>query len=430
MRHLAGMLALCVVLFTSTADSQTFKSLVQFTGTSGTANGENPTLGLAISGETLYGMTRNGGANGDGNVFSVGTDGSNFKNLASLTGTSGTASGESPSGTLILSGTTLYGMTSQGGIGYGNIFSIGTSGTNFRNLVSFTGTGGTANGKSPRGSLTLSGTTLYGMTQAGGVENGNVFSIGTGGSNFQNLVEFTGTGGTASGETPFGSLTINGSTLYGMTYYGGSKGEGNVFSVGTLGTNYTNLVSFTASSGTANGLNPYGSLTLSGTRLYGITVFGGNNGTGNIFSVGTNGTAYKNLISFTTNGGTASGQNPVGDLILSGSTLYGTAQYGGSDGHGDIFSLGLDGSDYQDLYDFTGGNDGGYPTGDLALSGGTLFGLTSQYGANGYGTVYALALPAPEPGTLALVGVAAVAFASYRWKRMLAPSPPPRIRTA
>lgn len=84
MRHLAGMLALCVVLFTSTADSQTFKSLVQFTGTSGTANGENPTLGLAISGETLYGMTRNGGANGDGNVFSVGTDGSNFKILLRL----------------------------------------------------------------------------------------------------------------------------------------------------------------------------------------------------------------------------------------------------------------------------------------------------------------------------------------------------------
>ena len=69
------------------------------------------------------------------------------------------------SGSLTLNGTTLYGMTLQGGSnGDGNIFSVGIDGTNYQNLVSFTGTGGTASGSFSTWRLTLNGTTLYGMT--------------------------------------------------------------------------------------------------------------------------------------------------------------------------------------------------------------------------------------------------------------------------
>jgi hypothetical protein len=90
---------------------------------------------------------------------------------------------------------------------------------------------------------------------------------------------------------------------------------------------------------------------------------------------------------------------------------------------GNIFSVGIDGSDYVDLHNFTGGTSGCWPDGDLTLSGGTLFGMTSgyntQYGAINDGTIFALTLPAPvpEPGTLALVGAVAVAVVSYRWRR-------------
>ncbi len=35
-------------------------------------------------------------------------------------------------------------------------------------------------------------------------------------------VQFTGTGGTASGWQPLGSLTLSGTTLYGMTFAGGT----------------------------------------------------------------------------------------------------------------------------------------------------------------------------------------------------------------
>jgi uncharacterized repeat protein (TIGR03803 family) len=257
------------------------------------------------------------------------------------------------------------------------------------------------------------------MTFSGGASFGNIFSVGIGGTNYKNLISFTGNGGTASGEFAPGSLTLSDTTLYGMTQSGGANGNGNIFSVGVDGTNYKNLISFTGNGGTASGSFASGSLTLSNTTLYGMTQRGGASGDGNIFSVGVDGTNYKNLISFTGTGGAASGLKPFGSLILSDTTVYGMTTRGGANGWGNIFGVGIDGSGYDDLYDFTDGADGAGPSGDLTLSGGTLFGMTQAGGANSRGTVFALALPVPtpEPGTLALVGAGAVAIVSYRWRR-------------
>ena len=55
-------------------------------------------------------------------------------------------------------------MTFGYNYGYGNIFSINTDGRGYQNLLSFSG----SNGQYPRGSLTVSGSTLYGMTESGG----------------------------------------------------------------------------------------------------------------------------------------------------------------------------------------------------------------------------------------------------------------------
>ena len=206
-----------------------------------------------------------------------------------------------------------------------------------------------------------------------------------------------------------------------MTQEGGANNDfGNVFSVGSNGTGYQNIVSFTGTGGVASGQYPQGSLTLVGNRLYGMTRDGGAGGYGNVFSVGTDGTGYQNLVSFTGKGGTASGNGPYGSLILSGTALYGMTSEGGFFGNGNIFSVGLNGSGYQDLYNFTGGADGGFLFGDLLLSGGTLFGTTAFEGA-GNGTVFAYTSPAlitPEPGTLGLAGAGgAAALVSYRWRR-------------
>jgi uncharacterized repeat protein (TIGR03803 family) len=422
MKYFALTITVGIGLCASSAQSQTFKTLIEFTGTGGTASGANPQSSLTLSGSTLYGVTGHGGASSIGNIFSLGMDGANYRNLISFTGGTGTAAGRNPVGSLVIGGTTLYGMTYNGGLEtYGNIFSVSTNGTDYQELIDFTGAIGAAIGAAPGGSLTLSGTTLFGITSGGGyVNNGNIFRVGTGGTGYQNLVSFTGRGGAASGYFPYSSLTLSGTTLYGMTTYGGDSGFGNVFSVGTGGTGYHNLASFTGTSGTASGNRAWGSVLLSGTTLYGMTALGGASGNGNIFCVGTNGTNYRNLLSFTGSGGAASGASPIGSLMLSGTTLYGMTQDGGSHSEGNTFSVGIDGSGFVDLYDFTGGTDGANPAGELTLSGGTLFGMTSAGGANAVGTIFALTLPAPtpEPGTLALVGVGAAALVTYRWRRI------------
>jgi uncharacterized repeat protein (TIGR03803 family) len=427
MKYIAFSLATSVALCASRAESQSFTTLVQFTGTGGTACGWEPDHGsLALIGTALYGTTSVGGTATDamgvgyGNVFSVGTNSTSYKNLISFNGSGTAVNGHFPDSNVALVGTNLYGTTGQGGVyDYGSVFSVGTDGTNYHNLLSFTGSGGETIGEYPVGSLTLIGSQMYGMTAEQGNYFGSVFSVGTNGMNFQNLLSFTGSGsgGAANGKDPAGNLTLAGTRFFGMTNGGGAMGYGNVFSVGTDGTNYQNLVSFTGTGGLASGRNPEGSLTLAGTRLYGMTAVGGAGGYGNLFSVGTDGTGYQNLVSFTGTGGTANGIIPWGSLMLSGTTFYATTTSGGSHESGNIFSVGLDGSSYRDLYDFTNGTDGEMPGGDLLLSGGTLFGTAFTGGANGKGTVFALTLPTPEPDTLALVGAGAAALVSYRWRR-------------
>ena len=79
--------------------------------------------------------------------------------------------GENPQGSVILSEGVLYGMTTNGGANNaGYIFSVNTNGSNFKNLWNFNDSGinGNANGSTPRGSLLLFKNKLYGMTYAGG----------------------------------------------------------------------------------------------------------------------------------------------------------------------------------------------------------------------------------------------------------------------
>ena len=84
-------------------------------------------------------MTSGGGANGDGNIFSIPVTGGTPTILLSFNGTNG----EYPDGDLTLSGSTLYGMTSEGGAnGDGTIFSIPVTGGTPTTLLSFNGTNG------------------------------------------------------------------------------------------------------------------------------------------------------------------------------------------------------------------------------------------------------------------------------------------------
>ena len=125
----------------------------------------------------------------------------------------------------------------------------------------------------------LVGSNLYGVTGVGGANGlGEVFSVPITGGTPTVLASFNGT----DGKTPVGGLTLVGSTLYGLTSYGGTNNNGTIFSIPLSGGTPTVLHSF---NNFVDGENPYGSLTLSGSTLYGTTSHGGPNGRGTVFSL-------------------------------------------------------------------------------------------------------------------------------------------------
>ncbi len=374
--------------------AQTFTTLHTFTNS---PDGANPFAGLILAGNSLYGTTYKGGTNGTGTVFAVNTGGTGFTILHSFVATffyhDSHSEGAFPEASLILSGNTLYGTTIGCGTnGAGTVFAVNTDGTGFTNLYNFTGGN---DGREPEAGFVLSGGTLYGTTYYGGTNNrGTVFAINTNGTDLRKLHSFTylqnltNLGPNSDGAYPQAGLTLSGSTLYGTAWAGGTNGCGTVFAINTDGTGFTVLHHFKGFAG-KDGATPLGRLILSGNTLYGTT-FQGSDG---IFALNTDGIGFTNLYYFT-NSNNWSG--PYAGLILSGNTLYGTTKYGGTNGYGTVFAIHTDGTGFTSLYNFTGTNDGANPDGDLILAGNTLYGTTEVGGSNGKGTIFSLSFPSPQ----------------------------------
>lgn len=391
-----GSVVVISFLVSVPTEAQTFTVLHNFNS----VDGGGPMSDLTLRGSTLFGMTSNGGANGCGTVFSIPANGGTLTTLGNFD-----ASYANHRSNLTLSDSTFYGMTDQGGTyGKGSLFSIPLSGGSPTTLYSFDGT----HGSYPEGGLTLNGSTLYGMSSAGGTNNqGTIFSVPTNGGTPITLYNFDGT----HGGSPNGNLTLNGSTIYGMTSGGGTNLRGTIFSFPVSGGTPDTLFNF----GGTNGKYPQGSLTLSsdGSTLYGMTREGGTNDQGTIFSIPLSGGTPTTLFNFD---GTH-GRYAIGSLTLSsdGSTLYGMTVFGGTSDKGTIFSIPVSGGIPTVLFNFDG-TRGRNPMGSLTLSGSTLYGMTLGGGTVNAGTVFSLTVP--EPSTLALLfsPFAAIAACSVRRK--------------
>ena len=381
MRKWPVVLLAVIILVLVTKLPATAVLLHEFTG--GGDDGESPSGSLLLSNAILYGMTFDGGDNNRGVIFSMDMDGSNFKLLREF---SGWDDGQFPWGSLIPANSNLYGMTYQGGnMNKGVIFSMGMDGSNFELLREFDDIHRN-DGAEPFGDLILSNSTIYGMTSVGGDSGkGVIFSIGTDGSNFTLLHEFAG--GDNDGAKPSGSFILSNTTLYGMALEGGDSNKGVIFSIGTDGSNFTLLHEFAG--GNDDGTVPYGSLILSNSTLYGMTYQGGDDDVGVIFSIGTDGSDFILLHKFA--GGNDDGSLPYDSLILSNSNLYGTTAYGGNSNKGVIFSIGTDGANFTLLHEFDGIN-GSRPYGSLLLENSTLYGMTKGGGASDKGVVFSYIL--------------------------------------
>jgi uncharacterized repeat protein (TIGR03803 family) len=196
------------------------------------------------------------------------------------------------------------------------------------------------------------------------------------------LYTFTGTNN--DGVSPNG-LVSGSNTLYGTTQYGGTSSPGGtVFALHTNGMGFTTLYNF--SSGT-DGYNVNSGLILSGNTLFGTTQYGGTSGDGTVFAINVDGAAFTNLHSFSS----GDAAFPFAGLILSDHTLYGTGSAGGGSSHPDgaVFAVNTDGTGFTNLHGFSG-TDGASPFASVILVGDSLYGTTSDSGTSGSGTVFAL----------------------------------------
>ncbi|HEY1681470.1 MAG TPA: choice-of-anchor tandem repeat GloVer-containing protein [Candidatus Tumulicola sp.] len=356
--------------------SQAYHILHEFGDSAG--DGTNPTAELINVKGTLYGTTRNGGANGAGTVYSITKTGEE-KVLYSFSGLAFTSSsdGAQPTTRLVNVNGTLYGTTSAGGthmcggVTCGTVFSITTSG---KETVIHSFDYSTTDGALPDAGLIDVNGTLYGTTYAGGAHLcggtycGTVFSITTGGT-VKVLHSF---GETNDGMYPEAALLDVGGTLYGTTSDGGKYKRGTVFTVSTAGQEHV-IYSFGAT-GFHDGTDPTSALVNAGGTLFGTTEQGGNGSSGTVFSITKFG--RQNLV-YSFNG--SDGSQPIGGVVAVKGVLYGTTFAGGVKNVGSLYSVTKSGEENV-VHNFSAGS-GKNPISGLLDVGGTLYGTT-------YGSIY------------------------------------------
>jgi len=197
----------------------------------------------------------------------------------------------------------------------------------------------------------------------------------------------------SNGNAPLGTLTFaNDGFLYGATWLGGKNNLGTLFRIKPDGSAFETLYNF---AGGAQGKYPYDTLTFDGNHtLYGTTLgeYGLNlSDLGAVFKYDITGKSYSVLHKFA--GGINDGGKPNGSVVLSsdGVTLYGSTYgddaWGGKE-FGILYQMNIDGTGFQQLYEFKGGATGATPMRTPLLINGALYGMTAYGGAENYGLIY------------------------------------------
>jgi len=298
--------------------------LVTFKG----PNGASPSGNLTLKGTNLYSTTPLGGANNDGTLFEVRTDGTHFKLLHQFDGTDGDGPGTLPvfDKTGDLFSTTPYGGPAFTGpqTGFGVLYEFTKVG-NY--IVDHDFSGGTDGGQPERPVMDKSGN-IYAGTQIGGSCDssssgcGVVFEYTPSTGNFQVLHTFA----TLDGSAPAISGIDSKGNILGISFSGGANGDGTLWELTPKqggGYNYKKLWDFT---GGADGSNPYTPQLTPGDVLYGASIFGGTDGYGVLWSFARK-TGVVQLHSFSGSDGAFPSGTPV---INKSGAVIGTTRDGGS----------------------------------------------------------------------------------------------------
>jgi uncharacterized repeat protein (TIGR03803 family) len=389
------------LILTSPASAQVSEQVIYSFPISGHL-GYWPTTPLVYRSGKFFGTANNGGGAqcNCGVVFELAPKTGGGWNYKVLHAFQGSPDGSGPVANIVFDGAgNLYGTTLQGGpyFNSGTTYELSPNANGswtYNVLYSF---GNTGDGAYPAGLAIDSAGNLYGPTNGGGVNSaGAVFKLapGTGGSWTESLIySFIGP---HDGSNPNANLAIDASgNLYGTTYDYGPNNQGTVFelSPGLAGEwTETTLFSPDLSLGTAI------TQTLDASGNVYCTTYPSPNGTQNlgvVFELTPNSDGTWSNTTLHTFVKSKGGDDPMGTLTVSANgTLYGTAQYGGANSLGTIYTLkpGSGGAwMFNDLYSFAGGTtDGEVPLEGVTLVNGSLYGTTIAGGAYSNGTIFKL----------------------------------------
>jgi len=199
------------------------------------------------------------------------------------------------------------------------------------------------------------------------------------------------------GAKPDGGGVVVGNQYFGTTNLGGVNGNGVLFRVNLNGTGFTKLKDFTTSEGRPEyqSYSSTGRLIAAGGQLYGTVAGASDNWEGVLYRIDTSGSGFTKIFEFNKylywSGSdsvyTSRGYYPSSKFI-DGTTIYGICGNGGNgSGSGTLFKINIDGTGFQEIYDFQGGADGSQPV-DIVDGGTVIYGITRSGGIADKGTIF------------------------------------------
>jgi uncharacterized repeat protein (TIGR03803 family) len=366
-------------LFSKNIDGADYTVLKHFTEST------NPPAGpgnyhvniLTVAANTIYGVAQSprGFADGEGldgrggALFKINTDGTGFAVLHEFMVPDPFPDGKAP-GPLTASDGVLYGLDSAPGHRT-RVFKLNPDGSGF---VTFEVSEPRFSSRSVR--LEVAGSTLFGVGDGRFLDNGDqsvgsIFRMNIDGTGFTILKEIIWSPDEETG--PNAPLVVSGNTLYG-TIPRGSDPDGNgidpdtgkIFKLNTDGSGYAVLHQFSpnisddaigAWTNSDGDLRDDEELLVAGTTLYGTASRAGQFGGGTVFKMNTDGSGFTVLKHFTEQETLIEGQSTLGPLLtLSGNTLYGTwgnREVGGLTHSGAVFRVDTDGTGFSIMKQFS-----------------------------------------------------------------------------
>ncbi len=407
---------------TSFAQAQNFTVLHNFTSGS---DGAFPEAGLSIDADgRLYGTTSGGGlvgseCNGCGVVFKLAAHDSGWT-LTPLHEFRGPNDGDEPIARPVFGPSgVLYGTTTAGGAqfcegsGCGTAYGLRPGATacttplcywsesflySFGGVESICGVGNLPAGQKDTsyrqpGQINAScpGSADLTFDEAGNIYGtvpccyGVVYQLTPSGTG-TTLYNFAG--GVDGYSPQSGVIFDRAGNLYGTTTFGGSAECGTVYELSPSGSSWSKKILYDFQCG-SDGQNPIGGLIFDAVgNLYGTTSQFGEGRGGTVFELtpSEGNWTFHLLYSLSYTGTFDFGPpGPSGSLTMDAAgNLYGTAVLDGAFASGSVFKLTQsDGSwTYTSLHDFTSGNDGGNPYGNVVFdASGNLYGTASLGGS-------------------------------------------------